>query len=188
MTVVVPGQRVHGKGRWGLEGLWLPWQHNELLYDWAPAAAQLFAKGDINYRLSVMYLEFENLADPDDDITPPEISRSGGKSYFDSLSLSATKDYLRVAMKYTATSNSDATKFSGDNVVLFGASTAGTVGVHGKTFGAAANSKLYGLALVASPDFGDDSLDLVFDRLYPAIQVAKPLSSQIDGQVEVQFD
>ena len=172
-------------GRDGLQHTWHPvteWQKNAALYDAAVIVANLLRNTDDgnSYFVGGMYIEFDNSGVDVDPV--PTIARSGNLSvYYNNLnSSSPTRDYLRVPL--TATSGtSSGTDYDGNNIATFLAQTSGTTGVHGLTYSDAANSQVYGGALVAFLDAGDSSQDLVLSRFYfdPANQIPKIAGSQV---------
>ena len=147
-----------------LPGLWIPigdLNYNDFMKEGSSAVAQLLA-GSNQYRLRGMYIEFDNAGGT---ISPPTYSREEGRSYYDSLSGHPTRDYLRVSLDSVVTAISDEAFPVGNQVQAF-AQTTGTVGVHGKAFSAGAGSVVFGGALVAMPDDGDYTQDLIVDRFY----------------------
>ena len=145
---------------------------NQIQYDWGLVAAKLLGFGDTSYRPSVIYLEFENVGNPVVSVTPPTFDRDEGKAYYDDLSLSSSKDYLRVPLQSNpvlsaASGYEDYFTESGTgNKLAFMGITTGAVGVHGRPFTTDDNSKIYGAALVATPDEDDPSKDLIIARTY----------------------
>jgi hypothetical protein len=165
-------------------GVWTPvtpFVPNEVLYDWAKIVLKLLTEGDTNYRLGMMYLEYENVASPGDPVTVPTFNRSGGLSYYQNLISSPTRDYLRVPMTATQITTADAVLFPNGNVGTFFSMSQGVAGVHGKVFSDSVNSKVFGGGLVASPVNGDDDQDIVFSRFYLPVseQQVKLTTSQI---------
>jgi hypothetical protein len=176
------------------------WEHisdtaNTALYKWGFAAAKALGEGDGNYRINAMYIEFENVTSPTDNVTIPSFTRDEGLSYYTGLSSSSVKDYLRLEINITPsitiesgyenyfTSNVDG------NLLTFFRQSAGTQGVNSKTFSDSVNSKVYGAALVVAPDFSDSSQDIVFARAYfvQADQTLKQASSQVGITWELPF-
>lgn len=141
------------------------WRKNLVMYDWAAIVARLLT-GDVNYKLGAMYIEFENVASPGDPVAVPTYGRDDGKSYYDGLAGDPARDYLRVPIFATGRTSSDETLFPLGNVLNLYARTAGVVGVNGLPFTGAANSTVFGAALVATPDFADQTQDLIFSRFY----------------------
>jgi hypothetical protein len=175
-------------------GLWTPkcYFHNQIQWGWGEIACKLFGEGLTEYKISGMYIEFENVASPGDAVTPPSFDRSEGIEYYSALSASAARDFLRVQLISTP----KASLISGyegsstlTNQLTFFAQSSGSIGVHGKTFSVAANSKVFGLALVAMPKWEDRTKDLIFAREYypTAYQVLKQASSQIGVSWTEQF-
>lgn len=177
-------------------GLMLPVAaiRNQLQYSWGFIAARALGYGDMAYQLDALYIEFENVASPGDPITAPTYDRSAGLEYYDGLSASGTKDYIRTAL----VSNPMLGVKSGyesyfgtneGNQLTFFAQTAGVTGVHGKTFSDSVNSKVYGAAVIATPVFADPTRDVIFARTYFNVseQVVKEASSQIGITWEIAF-
>lgn len=155
--------------RWPKQDIWLPrgdYHNNNWLYDGTSIIAQLLrgSPDNKNYQISGMYIEYSNNSGAA--VSPPTFSRDEGRSYYDGLSADATKDYLRVPLSSSFIESTDDTTYPNGNKVSFFASTTGTEGVHGKPFTSAAQSRVYGGALVAFLVDGDPTQDLVFARFY----------------------
>lgn len=152
---------------------------NLVLYEWANIVSKLLTQGDARYRIGGMYLEFENVASPGTTVTPPVFDRTRTIAYYNSLSSSSNRDYLRVPLTATQILSSGAGLT--DNDLVFFARTSGTTGVHGKSFSYAANSVVFGASLVAYIDATDASQDLLFSSFYfdPADQQQKLATSQV---------
>lgn len=162
-----------------LPGRWVPhgtWQDNLTLYDWAEINGMLLRNEPDGraYHIGGLYIEFENNGGVP--VSAPTFDRSGGKSYYDSLSGSGTRDYLRVPM----TASTIADSGNGKLITFFG-QTEGVVGVHGKTFSDTVSSRVFGAALVAFPVYEDDTQDIVHSRFYYESdnQLVKQAGSQI---------
>jgi hypothetical protein len=138
-----------------------PWQNNLVLYSWQTILSGLLVDGNISFRLSSMYIEFENKASPDDAVSLPSLDRSRGLAYYSGLSAHPTRDFLRVGVLGSGTSTSGNTT----TLQLF-ASTSGSVGIHGKPFSNAANSTVIGASLVAAPNSADRMTDTLFSSIY----------------------
>jgi len=155
---------------------------NTYMQEGATALAKLL-QGSLDgksYKIGGMYIEFENNGGAA--VTPPTFDRAGGTSYYAALVSNANRDYLRVPLTATELSSSDIAIYPGGNVLTCFARTAGTTGVHGKPFSSAQQSRVYGGALVITPQFNDSSQDLVLARFYWASatnQVIKGTGSQI---------
>jgi hypothetical protein len=153
------------------KGIWTPvgssW--NDLTYKWAHLVIKSLAQGDTDYKLTTMYMEFENVGAPSTLATVPVIGRSEQLEYYDALGVS--KDFLRVSLVSTP-SISIAAGFESffeageGNVATFFAQSAGSVGILGRTFSDSVNSKVYGSALVATPGGTDRTEDIIFARSY----------------------
>lgn len=164
---------------------------NQVQVPWGEIACRLFGDGDARYKLSAMYIEFENVASPGDTVTAPAYDQEEGTEYYEGLSASPARDFLRVPL-LAQPRKAVVPGYEGlvaCNQLTFLAQSGGTEGVHGKEFSDAANSVVFGLALVAAPVWGDRTLDLVFARRYydPAKQVPKKASSQVGVSWTEQF-
>lgn len=134
---------------------------NGILYSWGQIVANLLASGNTNYRLSKMYVEYENKTNPEDAIVVPSFSRSIGLNYFASLSADPKKDYfIADVLMNSITSVSDNT-----NLQLLARLLALT-GVHGKPFSSNNNSTIYGCHLAAAPQSGDPTQNILFSSVY----------------------
>jgi len=165
---------------------WQPvtdFQHNDFLYEWGAIFANLLLRKGLNYGIGGMYIEFENTASPGDPVTVPTFTRDAdeGVEYYNGLSDSADRDYLRVPLVAGTLDITDVVQFPKGNCPIFFAQTSGVLGVHGKTFSDSVNSTVFGGALVAFVDADDYTQDLVLSRFYVAVekQQVKLASSQI---------
>lgn len=165
---------------------------NTIMMSWGAAATRSLGFGDASYKISAAYVEFENLADPDTVITPPTFERGDTIDYYHELLYSSSRDFLRVPLIAAPTvgiSTGYETQFTGEdgNVLSFWLQTQGTTGFHGKTFSAGVNSKVFGVALVATPVSGDQSKDIIVARTYYRTedQILKPVGA---SQVGVTWD
>ena len=116
--------------------------------------------------------------------------RDGGADYYAGLAVSATRDYLRVPMTAIDFTSTDETNFPGGNKLTFFGRSDGVVGVNGKAFTSAAQSRVYGGALVTYPDFGDATQDLFFSRFYwsdTSKQIVKATGSQVGLEWPITF-
>lgn len=162
---------------------------NIILYDWATIIAQLLRKAPDGrqYGLSAMYIEFEN--NSGSEVSPPSPARDESLSYYTN-GLGVDRDYLRIPLIGSLMDSTDSDLFpQGNRLRLFG-QTSGVTGVGGLPFSAGAQSRVYGGALVATPDFSDAAQDIVFSRRYydPDDQLIKAASSQIGQEWELIFD
>jgi len=139
------------------------------------------------YKIGAMYVEFENNGGVA--VTPPTPLAAEGKSYYDGLLTHPTRDYLRVPATAVLLDSTDAALYPGGNRLTVIAQTAGVAGVHGKIFSDTVSSRVYGGALVSTPDYGDQTQDLVYARFYyaAASQMVKLASSQLWVRRELVF-
>lgn len=165
------------------------WKDNLLLYDWASIIAKLLATADSSYRVSMMYLEFKNVASPGDTVTAPSYTRADGISYYNSLASSLDTDYLRVKLQAAIVESTDAELYPEGNLIRWLARTSGVEGVHGKEFSDVVNSTIYGGALVAARSQADPTQDLLLSRFYfdPADQQLKLATSQVGVEWETEY-
>lgn len=152
------------------------------LYTWGEIVCRLL-EGDPAFKINAMYLEYENQADPDVPVTAPSFDRDEGIEYYASLAGDPLRDFLRVPLlanpaRGVTAGLEAAVAF---NQLTFAAQSEGSIGVHGKEFSDAVNSKVFGVALVAAPVWGDRTRDLIFGRSYYAStkQIPKRASSQV---------
>jgi hypothetical protein len=176
-------------------GLWTPLHHlftpNTLLYTWGHIVSRCVGMGDPAYRVSVMYLEFENNQGA---ISVPSFGRQDGLQYYMDLSSSPVRDYLRVPVRpypdiVVAPGFEQWLDPDQGNQCDFFAQSQGTTGVHGRPFSDGVHSKVFGVALAAAPVATDPSQDVLFSRSYyqPQDQVPKVPSGQIGVQYPMTF-
>lgn len=180
-----PGQRRPRLVPLTLPGTWhfsRNFARNIILYEWATITGELLRNAPDRkpYHPAALYVEYENNGGAD--VSPPTVARTEGGSYYEDLLSSPNRDYLRVPLTAATLTSTDEEKFPFGNRVTFFAQTSGVLGVHGKEFSAAQQSRVYGAALIATPDFGDATQDLVFSRFYYGDaddQLVKLVGSQI---------
>jgi hypothetical protein len=167
--------------------IWTPkteFKKNLVLNQWATIVAKLLTSGDARYRIGGMYLEFENTASPGDAVSAPTFDRTRDVAYYDALSGSGVRDYLRVPM----TANqllSDGTGFTSNQIAFFSRSS-GTTGAHGKTFSDSVNSTIFGASLVAFIDNNDATQDLLLSSFY--FDVADQQQKLATSQVGIEWE
>lgn len=171
-----------------IDDVWTPcsdFKSNLVLYDWAKITAKLLTSGDAKYRIGGMYLEFENTASPGDTVSAPTFDRTRSITYYNGLSGSASRDYLRVPL--TATQLLSEGEGLTDNQIVFFARSSGVTGVHGKTFSDSANSVIFGASLVAFVDSTDATQDILLSSFYFSTgdQQQKLATSQIGIEWEL---
>jgi len=168
------------------------WLDNLVLYNWATVMGKLLTEGLTQWRVQYLYLEFENVANPTTPVTLPTFGRTpaDGWPYYQGLSTSTNRDFLRLPVLVRQLTSDDTSKYPQGNIATFLAQSAGLEGFHGKPFNDTVNSKVFGAALVVSPDPLDPTQDLVFSRAYfPASQqMVKTASSQIGVEWSLRFD
>ena len=172
----------------GQERRFFPEGHNEILYGWGGALANLLANTQDGkfYHIGGMYFEFDNSGAA---VNPtPTISRSNTRAYY--AGLSGTRDYLRVPITLRTVASEDEADFPDGNVAEFYAETTGVVGLNGLPFSNAAGSRVYGAALVVLRNPDDETEDIVFSQYYFAAANQLPKlanDSQIGSRWRVAF-
>jgi hypothetical protein len=175
---------------------------NQIQVSWGHIAAKQlgfrYQPDRDQYFISGMYFEYENQSNPALPIAAPSFDRTIGVSYYNSLSSSVTKDFLRVPLRLepslgVASGSVGAaalTSAGQSNQLTFFAQTSGTSGVHGKNFSHTTNSKIYSAARVAMPRFDDRTRDVVFARINFDVgdQTSKEASSQIGITWDISFE
>lgn len=174
-------------------------QPNQIQYSWGYIAAKQIGyrpqPDRPSYHISAVYIEFENQADPEEDIAVSAFPRDLSVGYYNGLVSSSNRDFLRVPLILEPTTGTYASYESllpvdqQINKLTFFVQTSGVAGIHGKTFSHTVNSKIYAAALVAAPTFSDRTKDVVFARtiLNPVNQVTKEASSQIGITWDISF-
>jgi len=168
-------------------------RQNTLMTTWGFAAARLFGYGDTSYKISRIYVEYENVASPGDAVAVPTFDVDDGRAYYDNLV--APQDYLRIPLSGlpdTQIASGFENVFTEDvdgNKLIFAGQTSGTAGENSVAFSDSVNSKVFGLALVAAPDDADKTKDVIVSRgYYPtADQKVKQASGQIGVTWELIF-
>ena len=173
------------------DGVWIPRfrKRNTLMVSHGFAYAQLLGNGDRSYRISKLYVEFENTVGA---VSEPSYSAFDSREYYDNLV--APKDYLRldvlgaprisIVPGYEAYFN--AANGEGNRLTVTG-QTSGAVGENGLEFSDAVNSRVYGLALVAAPQDGDKTKDILITRGYWT-DGGDQAEKQASGQIAVSWD
>lgn len=139
----------------------------------------------VGTKFNTMYLEFTNEGSVPTVVPDP----ADGRSYYAALEAPGnTKDYVRVALVADPVlSSSDTDKFATNKVSCLAMSTGETAGRGGHEFSSDAGSKVFGVALVASPDPDDASQDIVFSRSYDFVYKTKLPSEEISVQMAEIF-
>jgi hypothetical protein len=190
-SYIVPAPEGRSRGGYVLpSGLWVsrrPWSANSTIRSWAAIVSRLLTEQS-RVGVNGMYLEFENVADLEVPVVVPSYDRTieNGVAYYDSLAGSESRDYLRVPLTAANVESSDETLYPDGNISTFFAQSSGTVGMHGKPFGATSNSVVFGAALVAMYDQGDATQDLVLSRVY--YQESEQLDKRDGSQIGVEWE
>lgn len=161
-------------------------QANQIQDTWGFIVAKLLGFGDNKYKINAMYIEFENVDDPEDPVTLPTNEPDETVGYYDDLSLSSSRDFLRVPLLVApgisvVSGFEDVFEAGQGNKLTFFTQTQGVAGVHGRGFSSGDNSKVYGVALAATPVFADRTQDVILARSYLAAdrQVLKELTPDV---------
>lgn len=172
---------------------------NQIQFSWGFIAAQQLGYRPNpqrpSYHVSAMYIEYENVADPELPISVSAFSRDIGIDYYNDLATSAAQDFLRVPLRLEPALNvspgyEEYFSAGQGNQLSFFAQTSGIAGVHGKSFSQAVNSKIYAASLVAAPIFSDRTQDVIFARTYFDVgdQTTKEASSQVGITWDISFE
>lgn len=149
------------------------WNKNMLVESAGDIIANLVSgqQNGKQYKIAGLYIEFENNGGAAVSVPAEEaIDRAEGLEYY--TGLTGGRDYLRVPVIAVTVDG---------RVTTIYAQTQGAVGMNGEAFNDVQQSRVYGVAAVAFPQFSDDSQDLIYARSYfqPANQLIKTASSQI---------
>lgn len=168
------------------EWIWTPYsrQSNQIQDGWRKSCANAWGIGLNNYRINMMYLEFQNVLDPDDAVSIPSFLPSEGTEYYDGLASTIDRDFIRVPFVSTPTFD----EVTG--TLAYFAMSQGSEGVFGKTFSHAVNSKFCGAALIATPEIGDRTQDIVVARSYAEVsgQLVKAAGKSVMASWQIMFN
>jgi len=134
-------------------------KENLFLKSGADVIARLLAGGQ-NLQIRGMYLEFDNGTDP---IVEPTYDRDSDISYYNA-SLGADRDFLRVPLVSQPMLDASDDTYNTNRVSFFSLSTS-KMGENGEQM-FQTGSRVYGGALIATPDRNDRSKDIVVCRTY----------------------
>jgi hypothetical protein len=168
---------------------------NDWMYSYAEIAGKCIGLGDPSYRISAFYLEYENVSAPGSaTVTPPTVTRADGIEYYNGLSGHVSRDFLRVraSVDLAMFPSAGYEEFYGadkGNTLRFRANTTGGPGIHGKTFSHTVYSKVFGVAVVATPSWEDRTQDIVYARAYFPTdkQWLKTSNSQVSATYDLIF-
>ncbi len=159
-------------------------QPNIIPFQGADIMAKLIS-GDLDWKIGAMLFEFENTAGVP--TAPSPVRGEGIDYYIDDLSLEANKDYLRIPLVVPPGITASSGSYVGNQATFF-AITSGVAGIHGKTFDQGVDSKVYGVALAATPDVAEYTQDKLFSRSYTGFDpVPKEDGHQIGAQYLIRF-
>lgn len=148
---------------------------NLIVYHGGDIIAQLLAGND-EYRISHVYFAYENTAGVP---TAPAAARSDTVAYF--VGLTPPQDYLRAPILDPPIITAGDANHDG-NRVTFNSIGSGVTGENGLAFGSASNSKVFSVALVASP-----TGLIASDVLYARYVLPTALPAVGSGQVSVTW-
>ena len=159
-------------------------QQNIIPYQGADVFARLLA-GDVTYAPGAMFFEFENtVGDP---VAPTPARDEDINYYLSTLLLNPNRDYMRIPLVVSPSLTASGDDYDGNQVTFF-AITAGLTGVHGLTFDQSVDSKVYGVALAATPTPAQYTSDLLFSRSYAGFTaVPKQDGFAIGAQYMIRF-
>lgn len=136
--------------------------------------------GDQTYRLSHMYVVFENTAGAGTPLVPARADVAGTGGTF--LSLAGNYDFIRIPVLPTAVISAVDGNHNGNRATFTGVGTAAVGEAQGLTFSAAANSKVVNIAIVAAPTGA-----VAGDVLYSHSDLATPLPVAGSGQAGATY-
>lgn len=144
---------------------------NTWLDTYGHIAAMVLGRRDLSYLPASMYVEYENVATASDVVATPVVDKADTVAYYQTLSASSTRDFLRVpvlSMAELSVAPGYATRLAAGlfNKASYTAFVVGSTGVFGRPFSAAARSKVCGIALVATPVPADRTQDIIWGRAY----------------------
>lgn len=208
---------INAQDRCGIRGEITPWVYNEttrlilpgrtksnqIQITWAQIACKQIGfrrrAGRPDYAIAGMYIEYENVANPEDEIAAPtEFERHENLQYYRELEGVSTQDYLRVHLLQEPTHDiADGyeqyfieSEWGEGNRLTFMAMTSGSTGMFGRPFSSASNSKVFGASLIAMPYPNDHNQDVIAARTYFAVedQTVKEASHQIGVTWQLIFE
>lgn len=201
--------------RCGIRGQITPWVYNEatklilpgrtksnqIQLTWARIACKQIGfrrrAGRPDFAIAGMYIEYENVANPEDVIAAPtSFERDENLQYYRELEGVSNQDYLRVQLLQEPTHDiadgyeSYFLDCDDGNRLTFMAMTSGSAGMFGRPFNSASNSKVFGASLVAMPVPNDHTQDVIAARTYFDVedQTVKESSHQIGITWQLIFE
>jgi hypothetical protein len=175
-------------------------QPNQIQFSWGFVAANQLGRRRSaerpDYAISALYIEYENQDDPEEPVSvSSSFARNLGVEYYNSMSDSTDRDFLRVPLIIEPTIGVSSGYEANlpvnqqGNQLTFFVQTAGAVGANGLPFSHTVNSKVFAAALVAAPVFSDRTKDVIFARtvLNTDNQITKEASAQIGITWDIAF-
>ena len=151
-------------------------EKNLVVHSGADVLAALLA-GNNDYRITYAYIEYENTVGAP---TPLPIDRANNTAELHGMT--APQDFLRAPLSALPMRSPTSADYTG-NQVTFHATSSSTAGtINALSFGAAANSQVIAVSLIASPGSGFSQ-----DVLYARHVLASPQSVTGLGQVSVTW-
>lgn len=149
--------------------------NNLVVYTGGDVIAQLLA-GNSEYRISHMYFAYENTAGAP---TAPAPTRSSTTTFYSGLI--APQDYLRAATLQPPTITAADANHNG-NRATFTAIANSVAGENGTPYGAANNSKVWNVGLVAAPTGA-----VAGDVLYASFTLPTEIPAAGSGQISATW-
>lgn len=177
-------------------GVWTPrspWVPNKRMATGGFIEARCVGFRDPAYGVVAAYLEYQNVGSPSDTVSTPTPAFNDTIAYYAGLA-GGPSDFLRLPLQVSPAigiipgNEADFAQGQGNQLTFF-VQSAGTTGLFGSPFSSAHNSKVYGIALVATPVPGDQTRDILFARAYYAgsDQLVVPANGQVGIQYVVPF-
>lgn len=147
--------------------------HNDVVYQGGDILAKL-AAGNSNYKISHMYFEYQNTAGS---VTAGTVSRADTAA--SRQGVSSPYDLIRAPLVAVPNLTAADGNHAFNQATFYALTTATTGLLHGLSFSAGANSKIYAMCLVAAPGGSDQLQDLLYARAI----LSSPLPVSGSGQV-----
>ena len=148
---------------------------NLVVYGAADILAQVLT-GNMAYKLSTMYFEFDNLV-----FTPPPAhltDRTANRAYYDFPP--GTRDYLRLPLSGAPALTASTLDYTGNRLTYFGMTAgSGQLGEAGQANYTNGVSNVIGVGLLASPTPLVPANDVLFSRVYLAVPIQKEANKQV---------
>jgi hypothetical protein len=160
-------------------------QKNLILFEGADIMSLLLS-GDSRHKIAGVYFEYKN-GTP----SPTTITRSMGRTSFNSITGVDGVDWLRIPIISTPLTFSSAADYAA-NIVTFSATSAVSETMAGESATHNAftpgTSQVYSLALVSMPDKNNSQLDKVFARTNLAAALTVPTGFHLGAHWSIKFN